>query len=76
MLQAIAGGVTDILLMVTPIPIVLKLQMSRKAKTAVIAWFCVGIITLIMSIMRLVSLLAQLSSSDTPWNMPSAMLWL
>lgn len=75
-LQAIAGGVTDILLMITPIPTVLRLQMSRKAKAAVMAWFGVGIITLAMSIMRLISLLSQLSSSDTPWNMPDAMLWL
>lgn len=76
MLQAIAGGVTDLLLMITPIPTVLRLQMSRKAKAAVIAWFSIGIITLAMSIMRLISLLSQLSSSDTPWNMPDAMLWL
>lgn len=73
-IQAIAGGVTDFLLMITPIPTVLGLQMSRKAKAAVIAWFGVGIITLIMSNMRLVSLLSQLSSGDTPWTMPEAML--
>lgn len=76
MLQAAAGGVTDLLLMITPIPTVLRLQMSRKAKTAVIAWFFVGSITLGMSVMRLISLVPQLSSDDTPWTMPEAMLWL
>lgn len=75
-LQAIAGGVTDLLLMITPIPTVLRLHMSSKSKAAVIAWFGVGIITLIMSVMRLVSLLDQLSNGDTPWTMPDAMLWL
>lgn len=76
MLQAIAGGVTDLLLMITPIPTILGLQMSRKAKAGVIAWFGVGLITLAMSVMRLVSLLGQLHSSDIPWLMPEAMLWV
>ncbi|KAE9969553.1 hypothetical protein EG327_010576 [Venturia inaequalis] len=76
LLQAIAGGVTDLLLMITPIPTILGLQMSRKAKAGVIAWFGVGLITLAMSVMRLVSLLGQLHSSDIPWLMPEAMLWV
>lgn len=75
-LQAIAGGVTDLLLMVIPIPTVLGLQMARKAKAGVIAWLCMGLITLAMSVMRLVSLLGQLNSSDIPWLMPEAMLWV
>lgn len=62
--------------MITPILTVLRLQMSGKAKAAVIAWFGVGVITLVISTMRLISLLSQLPSSDTPWNMTDAMLWM
>lgn len=76
MLQAIAGGVTDLLLMIQPIFTILGLQMSRKHKAALIAWFGIGVITLVAAVMRLVSLLSMIDSSDTPWTMGEAMLWL
>ncbi|KAH9897447.1 hypothetical protein F4778DRAFT_793540 [Xylariomycetidae sp. FL2044] len=76
LLQAVAGGVTDLLLMLQAIPIVLGLNMSPKHKAAVIAWFCIGFVTLAAAIMRLVSLLSMLSSANTPWTMAEAMLWL
>ncbi|ETS83496.1 hypothetical protein PFICI_05372 [Pestalotiopsis fici W106-1] len=75
-LQAITGGVTDLLLMVNPIPTVLGLQMSTKHKAALIAWFGIGTITLATAVMRAISLLSMISSSDTPWTMADAMLWL
>ncbi|KAH6658352.1 hypothetical protein BKA67DRAFT_656549 [Truncatella angustata] len=76
MLQAIAGGVTDLLLMVQPIPTVLRLHMSKKHKAALVAWFGIGIITLAAAVMRLVSLLSMIDSPDVPWTMADAMLWL
>ncbi|KAK6850174.1 hypothetical protein PG995_014007 [Apiospora arundinis] len=76
LLQAVAGGVTDFLLMLHPIPTVLGLQMSKKHKAALLAWFGIGTITLVAAIMRLVSLLSMITSSDTPWTMANAMLWL
>lgn len=75
-LQAVAGGVTDLLLMVQPIQTVYKLQMSTKRKAALISWFLIGVITLIAAIFRLISLLSMITSSDTPWTMADAMLWL
>ncbi|KAI0177527.1 hypothetical protein BJ166DRAFT_600097 [Pestalotiopsis sp. NC0098] len=75
-LQAITGGVTDFLLMINPIPTVLGLQMSTKYKAALIAWFGIGTITLAAAIMRTISLLSMIDSSDTPWTMADAMLWL
>lgn len=75
-LQAITGGVTDFLLMINPIPTVLGLQMSAKHKAALIAWFGIGTITLAAAIMRTISLLSMIDSSDTPWTMADAMLWL
>ncbi|KAK8100597.1 hypothetical protein PG999_010971 [Apiospora kogelbergensis] len=76
LLQAIAGGITDLLLMLHPIPTVLGLQMSKKHKAALLAWFGIGTITLVAAIMRLVSLLSMITSADVPWTMANAMLWL
>ncbi|KAK8058962.1 hypothetical protein PG994_009410 [Apiospora phragmitis] len=76
LLQAIAGGVTDLLLMLHPIPTVLGLQMSAKHKAALLAWFGIGTVTLAAAIMRLHSLLSMVTSPDTPWTMADAMLWL
>ncbi|KAK8034767.1 hypothetical protein PG993_009762 [Apiospora rasikravindrae] len=76
LLQAIAGGVTDFLLMLHPIPTVLGLQMSVKRKAALLAWFGIGTITLAAAIMRLRSLLSMVTNPDTPWTMADAMLWL
>ncbi|KAK7966993.1 uncharacterized protein PG986_001270 [Apiospora aurea] len=66
LLQAIAGGVTDFLLMLHPIPTVLGLQMSAKRKAALLAWFGIGTITLCR----------RRHAPDTPWTMADAMLWL
>ncbi|KAK8136651.1 hypothetical protein PG984_004591 [Apiospora sp. TS-2023a] len=78
LLQAIAGGVTDLLLMLHPLPAVLGLQrpMSAQRKSALLAWFGLGTVTLAAAVMRLLSLLSVISDPDTPWTMPEAMLWL
>ncbi|EXF86345.1 hypothetical protein CFIO01_00042 [Colletotrichum fioriniae PJ7] len=65
MLQAIMGGVTDVMLMALPLPIILRLQMSWKHKTALIAWFGTGLITLGAAVARLVILIPSLKNSDT-----------
>ncbi|KAI0007174.1 hypothetical protein F4779DRAFT_523551 [Xylariaceae sp. FL0662B] len=76
LLQAITGGVTDLLLMLQPIPTVLGLNMSNKQKAGLLAWFGIGTVTLAAACMRLKSLLSMLTSMDTPWTMAEAMLWL
>ncbi|KAK7935419.1 hypothetical protein PG985_000914 [Apiospora marii] len=76
LLQAIAGGVTDLLLMLQPMPTVLGLQISAGRKAALLAWFGLGTVTLAAAIMRLLSLLSMTADPDTPWTMADAMLWL
>ncbi|OHE96904.1 hypothetical protein CORC01_07871 [Colletotrichum orchidophilum] len=76
MLQAIMGGVTDIMLMVLPLPIILRLQMSWKHKTALIAWFGTGLITLGAAVARLVILIPSLKNSDTTFVLAQGTLWL
>lgn len=76
MLQAVMGGVTDIMLMVLPLPIVLCLQMSWKQKAAVGAWFGTGIVTLIAAVARLWILMPTLKKTDTTFVLADGTLWL
>lgn len=70
------GGVTDIMLMALPLPIILRLQMSWKHKTALIAWFGTGLITLGAAVARLVILIPSLKNSDTTFVLAQGTLWL
>ncbi|WQF85313.1 hypothetical protein CDEST_10327 [Colletotrichum destructivum] len=76
MLQAIMGGVTDILLIVLPLPIILRLQMSWKQKAALVAWFCTGLITFGAAVARLVILIPSLKNADTTFILAQGTLWL
>ena len=76
MLQAIMGGVTDIILMVLPLPIIIRLQMSRKHKIALIGWFGTGLITLGAAVARLVILIPSLKNPDTTFVLAQGTLWL
>jgi len=51
---AISDMLTDLIIIVTPIPFVVKLQMTAGRKLAVIGVFLLGGLTLAMSIMRMV----------------------
>lgn len=76
MLQAIMGGVTDILLMVLPLPTIIGLQMSWKYKIALLCWFGTGLLTLGAAIARLIVLIPSLKDSDTTWILGPGTLWL
>lgn len=76
MLQAIMGGVTDIALMLLPLPIILRLQMSWKQKLALVAWFGTGLITLGAAVARLVILIPSLKNTDTTFVLAQGTLWL
>ncbi|KAK9416630.1 putative Integral membrane protein [Seiridium unicorne] len=76
MLQAVMGGITDLLLMVLPIQTVVGLQMSLKYKFALLCWFGTGLITLGAALARLVVLVPALQDSDTTWVLGPGTLWL
>lgn len=69
-------GVTNIMLMVLPLPIVLRLRMSWKQKAAVGAWFGMGITTLIAAWARLWILVPTIKDTDTPFVLADGTLWL
>lgn len=76
MLQAIMGGITDIMLMLLPLPTVLGLHMSWKQKAGLVAWFGTGLLTLGAAIARLIVLLPALTSTDTTWVLAPGTMWL
>ncbi|KAF2010250.1 hypothetical protein BU24DRAFT_73590 [Aaosphaeria arxii CBS 175.79] len=74
--QAVLGIVTDCLLIALPIPTVLKLQMSTQLKLGLVAFFAVGIVTIVTSIIRLIILLPSLTTMDQTWVIGEGCLWI
>ncbi|KAF4984891.1 hypothetical protein FZEAL_44 [Fusarium zealandicum] len=74
--QAAFGCVTDLMLLLLPLPTVLGLQMSTRHKLGLVGMFAIGSITLITSIVRLVLLLPALSNPDQSWTLAEGCLWV
>ncbi|KAG8670662.1 hypothetical protein FPOAC2_07487 [Fusarium poae] len=74
--QAAFGCVTDLMLLLLPIPTVIGLQMSTRQKFGVLGLFAIGSITLVTSIVRLVLLLPSLSNPDQSWSLAEGCLWV
>lgn len=75
-LQAVMGGVTDLMLMVLPLPIILGLQMSWRQKIGLLAWFGTGLLTLGAAFARLIILVPSLKNADTTYVLAQGTLWL
>ncbi|SPJ80239.1 related to integral membrane protein [Fusarium torulosum] len=76
MLQAIMGGVTDLLLVILTVPTILKLQMSWRQKARAVALFSTGFLTLGAAVARLVVLIPSLKNPDTTFVLAQGTLWL
>ncbi|RYP16714.1 hypothetical protein DL765_004950 [Monosporascus sp. GIB2] len=74
--QAAFGCVTDLMLLVLPIPTVVGLQMSTRQKVGLLGLFAIGSVTLITSIVRLVLLLPSLANPDQSWSLAEGCLWV
>ncbi|CAI6336798.1 unnamed protein product [Periconia digitata] len=74
--QAVIGIVTDVMLLVLPIPTVLKLQMPNKQKIGLVGIFGVGSITIATSVVRLIILLPALTTPDQTWVIGQGCLWI
>jgi hypothetical protein len=73
---AITGLISDIFLVIIPIPMVMALKMPRKQKFGLMAMFSVGIVTVFTSAMRLVIVIQQLSSADVAWGAGPTAFWV
>lgn len=66
---------TDIAVTVLPLPVIKSLQLPKRPKLALMAVFCLGGVTCIVSLLRLQSLYAVSVSEDISWDNPMAALW-
>ncbi|KAH6870269.1 hypothetical protein BKA58DRAFT_384712 [Alternaria rosae] len=73
---AVIGIVTDVMLISIPIPTIWGLQMPTKQKIGLTIMFCVGSITMVTSIIRLVVLIPALTDMDQPWIIAVGCLWI
>ncbi|KAL2887636.1 hypothetical protein HOO65_050757 [Ceratocystis lukuohia] len=78
MYQATAGigMATDVLIFAIPIPMAMRLQMSRRHRIGLVFLFFVGSITVITSIVRLVLLVTSLYEDDLPWSAGLITIWV
>ncbi|KAJ6184423.1 hypothetical protein N7519_005724 [Penicillium mononematosum] len=67
--------VTDIALLVLPMPLLSKLQLPRTQKIALMGVFAIGILVVVTSILRLSSLREVAKSPDTSYSNVGAAYW-
>ncbi|KAF2641565.1 hypothetical protein P280DRAFT_426256 [Massarina eburnea CBS 473.64] len=68
--------ITDIMVLILPIPMVLGLKMAKSRKIMVILLFSVGSITCITSAVRVALLPPMLYSKDSSWDTVYPSLWI
>ncbi|KAF2744974.1 hypothetical protein M011DRAFT_460462 [Sporormia fimetaria CBS 119925] len=76
MATAVLNIVTDVILLVLPIPMVLKLQMPKVQKAGVLCIFGVGSMTCITSAVRFVLLFPMRKTIDQTWAIVTPGLWI
>ncbi|KAH8668777.1 hypothetical protein BX600DRAFT_538784 [Xylariales sp. PMI_506] len=67
---------TDIGLIVMPIPMIYGLQMRVRQKIGLLLMFVIGSSTLVTSVMRLVTLIPSLTALDQTWALSEPVLWI
>ncbi|KAF2443255.1 hypothetical protein P171DRAFT_433553 [Karstenula rhodostoma CBS 690.94] len=68
--------ITDIMVLVLPIPMVVGLQMVRSRKIMLILLFSIGSITCITSAVRVALLPPMLTTTDSSWDTVYPSLWI
>jgi hypothetical protein len=74
--NAAIGVATDLLILLVPIPMVAKLQVSRARKAGLMLMFIVGGLTTLTSMARLIVLLAANGDADRTWASAPTVLWM
>ncbi|KAG9258803.1 uncharacterized protein F5Z01DRAFT_4344 [Emericellopsis atlantica] len=72
---AVSNIVTDLMLFVLPIPMVVKLRMSKVQKAGAVFIFGVGSVTVATSGVRLYYLMNVLNTQDLTWDAAQANIW-
>ncbi|KAM5528463.1 hypothetical protein FOXYSP1_18944 [Fusarium oxysporum f. sp. phaseoli] len=73
---SIPNIITDIFIILLPLPSVIKLQLPILQKVAIVFIFTLGVFVTIISIIRLVFILnLDLKSPDVTWNISNSLIW-
>jgi len=75
----IIGGfnlATDLVILVLPIPLIVKLQLRIRQKLALGAVMATGVFVVLTTIIREIFLVTKLSQFDQAWGTVDDMLWL
>jgi hypothetical protein len=73
---AIIGLLSDVILLLIPIPMALNLQMPWQQKAGLIGLFIIGGITILTSAVRLYVIITQIDLPDQAWGIGPAAYWL
>ncbi|KAH7209797.1 hypothetical protein DER44DRAFT_809455 [Fusarium oxysporum] len=73
---AALGILSDLILLVMPLPMILQLQMPRRQKAGLVVLFVIGSATLVTSVVRLVLLVPIVDANDCTWVLSSAVVWI
>ncbi|KAL4924262.1 putative integral membrane protein Pth11-like [Aspergillus undulatus] len=66
---------TDLLTYTLPVRVILKLQLPRKQKIALVFILCLGLFACVSSIIRITYIPEMLTSADATWAISGAMYW-
>ncbi|CZR51377.1 uncharacterized protein PAC_01252 [Phialocephala subalpina] len=72
---AIIHIITDVLILVMPLPVLKTLPLPRVQKWVLLAVFCLGFCTCAISVIRITTLRSSLMETDVTWTMPTTVLW-
>ncbi|KAH8807861.1 hypothetical protein F5884DRAFT_881393 [Xylogone sp. PMI_703] len=70
------GIISDVLIICIPIPMVVRLQMSRAKKAGLLFLFTIGSATVVTSIIRLYLLVTSLGTADQSWAGGPIVMWI
>ncbi|KAF5619825.1 integral membrane protein PTH11 [Fusarium tjaetaba] len=73
---AALGILSDLILLIMPLPMILQLQMPRRQKVGLVVLFVIGSATLVTSVVRLVLLVPIVDANDYTWVFSSAVVWI
>ncbi|KAF5539722.1 integral membrane protein PTH11 [Fusarium napiforme] len=73
---AALGILSDLILLIMPLPMILQLQMPRRQKVGLVVLFVIGSATLVTSVVRLVLLVPIVDANDYTWVLSSAVVWI
>ncbi|MCJ1307713.1 hypothetical protein MMC25_001361 [Agyrium rufum] len=73
--QSVYSIITDLMILILPMPIVWNLQISRGQKIGITSIFLVGTFLIVASVFRLSQLIKYLSALDFSWDLVNIGIW-